>query len=118
MRKQVDLLELFTALEVPRSEWPHLTGDYEHDVRVWNTFRDDCCRKYYRKAAMRYHPDRESGDEEKFKQAGWAWDILQRVEIPKPRPVFSYVIVHDAWSSQTTAADWTYNGAYTSATFC
>ena len=53
--------------------------DYYEVLGVNKDASADDIKKAYRKAAMKYHPDRNPGDktaEEKFKEAGEAYEVL------------------------------------------
>ena len=53
--------------------------DYYEVLGVGKNANADEIKKAYRKAAMKYHPDRNPGDktaEEKFKEAGEAYEVL------------------------------------------
>src|SRR5690348_18134548 len=53
--------------------------DYYEVLGVSKTASGDEIKKAYRKVAMQYHPDRNTGDksaEEKFKEAAEAYEIL------------------------------------------
>ena len=53
--------------------------DYYEVLGVERTADADVIKKAYRKAAMKYHPDRNPGDkdaEEKFKEASEAYEVL------------------------------------------
>ena len=53
--------------------------DYYEVLGVQKSATDEEIKKAYRKAAMKYHPDRNPGDKEaeaKFKEAGEAYEIL------------------------------------------
>lgn len=51
--------------------------DYYEVLGVAKGASADELKKAYRKAAVKYHPDKEGGDEAKFKEAGEAYDILK-----------------------------------------
>ena len=51
--------------------------DYYEVLGVSKTASDDEIKKAYRKAALKYHPDKEGGDEAKFKEAGEAYEVLK-----------------------------------------
>ena len=53
--------------------------DYYEVLGVAKNANDDEIKKAYRKAAIKYHPDKNPGDkeaEEKFKEAAEAYDVL------------------------------------------
>lgn len=53
--------------------------DYYEVLGVDRSASDDVIKKAYRKVAMKYHPDRNPGDqaaEEKFKEASEAYEVL------------------------------------------
>ena len=51
--------------------------DYYEILGISKNASDDEIKKAYRKAALKYHPDKEGGDEEKFKEAGEAYEVLK-----------------------------------------
>ncbi|MDR2936890.1 MAG: DnaJ domain-containing protein, partial [Rikenellaceae bacterium] len=54
-------------------------GDYYEVLGVGKAATEEEIKKAYRKAAIRYHPDKNPGDkeaEEKFKEAAEAYDVL------------------------------------------
>ncbi|HEY8992352.1 MAG TPA: molecular chaperone DnaJ [Candidatus Microsaccharimonas sp.] len=51
--------------------------DYYEILGVGKDASADELKKAYRKAAVKYHPDKEGGDEAKFKEAGEAYDVLK-----------------------------------------
>jgi len=51
--------------------------DYYEILGISKNASDDEIKKAYRKAAVRYHPDKDGGDEAKFKEAGEAYDVLK-----------------------------------------
>lgn len=51
--------------------------DYYEVLGVAKTASADELKKAYRKAAVKYHPDKEGGDEAKFKEINEAYDVLK-----------------------------------------
>ncbi len=51
--------------------------DYYEVLGVSKNASDDEIKKAYRKAAVKYHPDKDGGDEIKFKEAGEAYEVLR-----------------------------------------
>lgn len=51
--------------------------DYYEILGIGKSASADEIKKAYRKAAVKYHPDKEGGDEAKFKEAGEAYDVLK-----------------------------------------
>lgn len=51
--------------------------DYYEILGVGKNASDDEIKKAYRKAAIQYHPDKEGGSEEKFKEVGEAYEVLK-----------------------------------------
>ena len=51
--------------------------DYYEVLGISKTASADEIKKAYRKAAVKFHPDKEGGDEAKFKEAGEAYDVLK-----------------------------------------
>ena len=57
--------------------------DYYEILAVGRDASQEDIKKAYRKLAMQYHPDRNSGDkeaEEKFKEAAEAYEVLSNEE--------------------------------------
>ena len=57
--------------------------DYYEILEVTKTATVEEIKKAYRKKAIQYHPDKQSGDkeaEEKFKEAAEAYDVLSNPE--------------------------------------
>jgi molecular chaperone DnaJ len=50
--------------------------DYYDVLGVTKGASQDDIKKAFKKAALKYHPDREGGDEKKFKEAGEAYEVL------------------------------------------
>lgn len=51
--------------------------DYYEVLGVSKTASADEIKKAYRKAAVKHHPDKEGGDETKFKEIGEAYEVLK-----------------------------------------
>jgi chaperone protein DnaJ len=51
--------------------------DYYEVLGVSKTASEDEIKKAFRKAAVKYHPDKEGGDEAKFKEVNEAYEILK-----------------------------------------
>lgn len=57
--------------------------DYYEVLGVERNADADTIKKAYRKAAIKYHPDKNPGDkqaEEKFKEAAEAYDVLSNAD--------------------------------------
>lgn len=51
--------------------------DYYEVLGVSKSASEDEIKKAFRRLAVKYHPDKEGGDEEKFKEANEAYDVLK-----------------------------------------
>ena len=51
--------------------------DYYEILGVGKTASEDEIKKAFRKLAVKYHPDKEGGDETKFKEANEAYEVLK-----------------------------------------
>lgn len=51
--------------------------DYYEVLGVGKTASDDEIKKAFRKAAVKYHPDKQGGDEAKFKEVNEAYEVLK-----------------------------------------
>jgi molecular chaperone DnaJ len=57
-----------------------MAGDYYKILGVEKSSTDDDIKKAYRKLAQQYHPDKASGNEEKFKEINEAYQVLSNKE--------------------------------------
>ena len=51
--------------------------DYYEVLGVGKSASDDEIKKAFRKAAVQHHPDKEGGDETKFKELNEAYEVLK-----------------------------------------
>jgi molecular chaperone DnaJ len=51
--------------------------DYYEILGISKNASDDEIKKAYRRAAVKYHPDKDGGDEAKFKEASEAYEVLR-----------------------------------------
>jgi len=51
--------------------------DYYEVLGISKSASDDEIKKAYRKAAVKYHPDKDGGDEAKFKEVSEAYEVLK-----------------------------------------
>jgi curved DNA-binding protein len=72
--------------------------DYYTTLEIPKTATQDDIKKAYRKLAMKTHPDRNGGDETKFKKIQEAYDILsdpkKRQNYDNPSPQFGFNTNH------------------------
>ncbi len=57
-----------------------MAGDYYKILGVEKNSSDDDIKKAYRKLAQQYHPDKASGNEQKFKEINEAYQVLSNKE--------------------------------------
>ncbi len=69
--------------------------DHYKTLGIEKTASLDEIKKAYRKLAMKYHPDRDDGDQEKFQQIKHAYEILSD---PKKRQEYDNPASFDNWS--------------------
>ncbi len=51
--------------------------DYYEVLGVSKTASEDAIKKAFRKLAVKYHPDKQGGDEAKFKEINEAYEVLK-----------------------------------------
>ena len=54
--------------------------DYYEVLGISKSASEDEIKKAFRRAAVKYHPDKEGGDEEKFKEVNEAYEVLSNQE--------------------------------------
>jgi len=103
-------------------------NNLQEKVRRWNEMKEDI-RKQWRKIAFELHPDRNGGDDKKFKDVKEVYDILQSISLmvgppPMRRPPMQPRVVHihigfssGGFSSTASTAGNTANAFYSSFNF-
>lgn len=76
-----------------------MAKDYYDILGVSKDASADDIKKAYRKMAVKYHPDKEGGDEQKFKEASEAYEVLSDPEKRRSYDRFG----HDAYQSAQSA---------------
>lgn len=78
--------------------------DYYEILDIPKSASPDEIKKAYRKAAVKFHPDKEGGDEEKFKEASEAYEVLSNAEKKQRYDQFGHAGVGTSASSGGPAA--------------
>jgi molecular chaperone DnaJ len=73
--------------------------DYYEVLGVGKSASADEIKKAFRKAAVKYHPDKEGGDEAKFKEAAEAYEVLSNAEKKQRYDQFGHAGVGGASSA-------------------
>ncbi|HRV76375.1 MAG TPA: DnaJ domain-containing protein, partial [Candidatus Saccharimonadales bacterium] len=73
--------------------------DYYEVLGVGKNASADEVKKAFRKLAVKYHPDKEGGDETKFKEAAEAYEVLSNTEKKQRYDQFGHAGVGGASSS-------------------
>lgn len=73
--------------------------DYYEILGVGKTASDDEIKKAFRKLAVQYHPDKEGGDENKFKEVNEAYEVLKDKQKRQRYDQFGHAGVGGASSS-------------------
>jgi len=78
--------------------------DYYEVLGINKGASEDEIKKAFRKAAVKYHPDREGGDEDKFKEANEAYEVLSNQEKRQRYDQFGHAGVGSSAASSGTGA--------------
>lgn len=80
--------------------------DYYEVLGVGKSASQDEIKKAYRKAAVKLHPDKEGGDEEKFKEASEAYEVLSNPEKKQRYDQFGHAGVGGSAASGGAPQGW------------
>lgn len=80
--------------------------DYYEVLGVGKSASEDEIKKAFRKAAVKTHPDREGGDEEKFKEVNEAYEVLSNSEKRQRYDQFGHAGVGTSAASGGAASGW------------
>ena len=78
--------------------------DYYEVLGVAKGASADELKKAYRQAAVKYHPDKEGGDETKFKEVGEAYDVLKDAQKRQRYDQFGHAGVGGSSSSGSSSS--------------
>ncbi len=81
-------------------------SDYYEVLGVNKSASQDEIKKAFRKQAVKYHPDKEGGDEEKFKQASEAYEVLSNSDKKQRYDQFGHAGVGTSAASSGQPQGW------------
>jgi len=80
--------------------------DYYEVLGVDKSASEDEIKKAFRKAAVKHHPDREGGDEDKFKEINEAYEVLSNSEKRQRYDQFGHAGVGSSAASGGASGGW------------
>lgn len=101
MKKQINLSELVSAIELPLSCLDFIKLDYQNALEGLDEFKK-LVKKQRRILSTKYHPDKPGGDADKMKAVNNVVDFLLTLRIEPPVPVHQTIFVWNYSNRGTT----------------